>query len=394
MGREKKIAAVILAGGLSSRAPGFKPLLPLGDGTVISAVLDLFSEAGIDDIVVVTGYRSPELAPLLDRLRVRHVLNERYEEGMFSSVVMGVKSLRSETDAFFLLPADMPLVRRHTITTLRKAYARTEADVIYPVFQQRRGHPPLISARCCPAILAWDRPEGLRSLLARYEPTAKNVDVMDEGILIDLDTAEDYRRVADLFALRELPQQRERDAILAAAKTPENVVRHCGMVSETGRALAEALNRAGSHLNVELIIAGGLLHDLAKGRPHHASTGARMLVKRGYPDVASIVAVHHTIDFKEEMPLDEAAVLFLADKLVLGNEIVSLDDRFRECREKYAENALVLHEIEQRLQSARTIKKAVERLTGKRLDEIIQGAWREVSRATDTVDVLGRETIG
>jgi molybdenum cofactor cytidylyltransferase len=201
---DKKIAAIILAAGNSSRAPGFKPLLPLGSGTVIEAVTNAFVSAGIDDIVVVTGHRAAELAPMLDRLRVRHVQNDRYQEGMFSSVVAGVKSLRPGTDAFFLLPADMPLVRSHTIMALREASARTEADVIYPVFQQHRGHPPLISAQCCPAILAWDRPGGLQPLLAScYEATAKNVGVTDEGVLIDLDTAEDYRRIADLFALRE-----------------------------------------------------------------------------------------------------------------------------------------------------------------------------------------------
>ena len=393
MGKGNKIEALVLAAGYSSRAPGFKPLLPLGDSTMIEAVINVFYAACIDDIVVVTGHHAVELAPTLDRLRVRHVQNDRYREGMFSSVVAGVKSLRPGTDAFFLLPADMPLVRCHTIKTLRKAFSHAAADVIYPVFQQRRGHPPLISTRCCPAILAWDRPEGLRSLLERYEPAARNVEVIDEGILIDVDTAEDYRRVVDRFVLRELPQRRECDAILAVANVPERVVRHCRMVSETGRVLAEALNRMGLHLDVELIIAGGMLHDLAKGRPHHASTGARMLLNMGYPGVASITAVHHTIEFEEGQLLDEAAILFLADKLVLGDRIVSLDDRFRECLEKYRCDAVVLHEVEQRLKRARIIKKSVEQVTEKRLEELVSGIGRESSLTTDTEVVQGRETI-
>jgi molybdenum cofactor cytidylyltransferase len=371
MRNNKKIAALILAAGNSSRAPGFKPLLPLGSGTVIDASIHSFLSAGINDVVVVTGHRAAELAPALNRLRVRSVHNERHQDGMFSSVVTGVRSLHPGTDAFFLLPADMPLVRSHTIRALSKAYARTAADVIYPVFQGRRGHPPLISARCGPAILSWDQPEGLRSLLRRYEQTTKDVEVMDEGILIDLDTAPDYQRVACLFAKRELPSQRERDAILAAVKTPHSVVRHCQAVSATGRTLAEALNRAGQQLDVELISTGGMLHDLAKGRPHHAMTGARMLLTTGYPVLAQIVARHHTIFFQEGMPLTEAAILFLADKIVLGNTVVSLGERFRECLGKYVEDPTVLNEIKLRLQSARNIKKAVEQQTGKRLDEIV-----------------------
>jgi CTP:molybdopterin cytidylyltransferase MocA len=379
MRNDKKIAALVLAAGSSTRAPGFKPLLPLGKGTVIEAVINIFNAAGIDDVVVVTGHRANDLVPTLDRLRVRHVLNDRYQEGMFSSIVAGVKSLRTATDAFFLLPADMPLVRCHTITRLRKAYSRTEADVIYPVFQRLRGHPPLISAKCCPAILSWDRPEGLRSLLMRYELTSKDVDVMDEGILIDVDTAEDYRRAAERFTMRGIPQQREIEAILTAAKTPEGASRHCRMVAEMGRVLGDALNRAGLQLDVNLITAGGMLHDLAKSRPHHARAGARMLLAMGYPDVAKIVAAHHTIDFKDGLPLDEASILFLADKLVLGDRIVSLDERFSECLTKYAKDTTVLHEVKQRLKRARILEKTVEQMTGMRLKELVQEKGHEAS---------------
>jgi len=372
MKNNKNIAALVLAAGSSARAPGFKPLLPLGKGTVIEAAINVFSASGVEDIVVVTGHRADELAPMLDRLGVRQVRNETYQEGMFSSVLAGVKSLRPETDAFFLLPADMPLVRSHTITRLRKACLRTTADVIYPVFQRLRGHPPLISANCIPAILSWDRPGGLRSLLLRDEQTARNVDVMDEGILIDVDTAEDYQSAVERFALGEIPRQREIDAMLDAVMTPESVIRHCRMVSEIGRLMGEALNRAGSHLDVELIAAGGMLHDMAKGRLHHARTGARMLLAMGYPNVAKIVAAHHATDFMGGQP-DEASVLFLADKLVLEDRIVSLDERFSECLMKYANDATVLHEVEHRLVTARIIRKTVEKMIGMKLEDLIRG---------------------
>lgn len=372
MASERKIAAVVLAGGLSSRAPGFKPLLPLGGGTVISAVLDLFREAGVDDIIVVTGYRSSGLTPLLDRLGARPVLNERYEEGMFSSVVAGVQALYADTDAFFLLPADMPLVRCSTLSALSKAYARGKPDVVYPVFRKERGHPPLISGRCIRDILAGNRPEGLRTLLQEHEARSQDVPVMDEGILLDIDTAEDYGVVAARFGRRMLPSPAERDAILAVAEASEQVIRHCRIVADTARAIAEALNRAGMQLDVDLITCAGLLHDLAKGKPHHALTGARMLITMGFPEVADIVAAHHAPGSEKGLVIDAASVLFLADKLVIEDRIVSLDERFRTSLNRYAGDEAVLSRVRQRFHYARLVQNAVEQATGTALDLLVR----------------------
>ncbi len=208
MRNSKEIAALVLAAGSSSRAPGFKPLLPLGDGTVIEATVRTLRRGGVDDIIVVIGHNASDMIAELDRLEVRYVLNKDYRKGMFSSVVAGVSSISSQAEAFFLLPGDMPLVRSHTVRTLWKAYQQVRAKVIYPVFLTQRGHPPLISAQCCPAIASWKRPEGLSSLLALYEDQSYEVETADEGILMDIDSPEDYAIVAECFRHREIPAQR------------------------------------------------------------------------------------------------------------------------------------------------------------------------------------------
>ena len=105
-----RIAAIVLAAGYSSRMGEFKPLLPIGDTTILERVVTTFREADIRDIRVVIGHRSAELLPLVERLQVRPVLNERYNEGMFSSVIAAVSSLEENIEAFFLLPVDIPLV--------------------------------------------------------------------------------------------------------------------------------------------------------------------------------------------------------------------------------------------------------------------------------------------
>lgn len=371
MGNEKKIAALVLAAGYSSRAPGFKPLLPLGDGTVIESTVQNLQRGGVVDITVVIGHNAAEMIPELNHLDVRYVLNKDYQKGMFSSVVMGVNSLSSQTKAFFLLPGDMPLVRCHTIRMLCKAYRRVRANVIYPVFLRQRGHPPLISMQCCPAITSWKQTGGLRSLLALYETQAYEVETADEGILMDIDTPEDYSMVAERFRYRDIPTRNECEAILARLKAQEGVVQHGRLVSEVARALAERLNQAGLRLDIGIIVAAGMLHDLAKGRAHHERLGARMLNTMGYHDVADIVAVHRDIEFEEGRTLNEAAVLYLADKLVKGDRRVSIDERFQGALDKFNRNGDVLPGVRKRLLNARAIANVVERLIGIGLEQAL-----------------------
>jgi molybdenum cofactor cytidylyltransferase len=371
MGNEKKIAAIVLSGGYSSRAPGFKPLLPMGNGTVIEATIQNLRHGDVSDITVVIGHNAVEMIPALGRLDVPYVLNKDYEKGMFSSVVAGVNALSPRTEAFLVLPGDMPLVRCQTIRTLGKAFRRKRAKVIYPVFRRKRGHPPLISTQCCAAIKSWMQPGGLRSLLTLYEPQAYEVETADEGILTDIDTPEDYTGVVERYRHRDVPTYNECEAILAQLKVPEDVVRHGRMVSHIARTLAEQLNQAGLTLDVGLVASAGMLHDLAKGKAHHERMGARTLDNLGYCDVSVIVAVHRDIEFAEARTMNEAAVVHLADKLVKGDRRVTIDERFQGVLEKFGRNEEVLPGVMQRQHNARIIGSEVERLLGMSLEQAL-----------------------
>ncbi len=192
-------AAIILAAGYSSRMGDFKPLLRLGETTILERIIGLFRETGVEDIRVVIGYRSADLLPLVDRLLARPVINDRYHDGMFSSVLAGVESLEEDIGAFFLLPVDIPLVRRETVTTLLEIYRSGAGSILYPVFRGKRGHPPLMSARYIEEIVGWEGDGGLKSFLALHEAEAVNVETGDENILLDMDTPSDYERVLDAW---------------------------------------------------------------------------------------------------------------------------------------------------------------------------------------------------
>ena len=185
-------SALILSAGSSSRMGAFKPLLPLGEETLIERAIGLFRGAGVADVTAVLGHRAECVLPLLGRHGVRPVFNDLYDEGMFSSLRAGVGALDRSRRAFFLLPVDIPFVRQGTLLSLMDAFLGGETDVCRPCFRGRRGHPPLIASALIPAIEGFDGTGGLRALLARYRGRTVDVAVEDPGILLDVDTREDY----------------------------------------------------------------------------------------------------------------------------------------------------------------------------------------------------------
>jgi CTP:molybdopterin cytidylyltransferase MocA len=171
----------------------FKPLLPFGPVTVIERVIATMQQAGVATIRVVVGCQADRLIPVLERSGVPWVMNNRYADGMYASVQAGVQGLPTGVSAFFLLPGDMPLVRSATLTRLIAEWDSRRGGMIYPRHQERRGHPPLIAGTYIPEILGDAPAGGLRELLARHAEDARDIEVADPGILVDLDTPDDYQ---------------------------------------------------------------------------------------------------------------------------------------------------------------------------------------------------------
>lgn len=190
----KNITGLILCGGRSTRMENFKPLLPLGRETVIERIIGLFRSAGIEEIMVVLGHEAELLIPTLEKHGVSRVINKRYDEGMFSSVQTGLWLLNEHCRAFFLLPADIPLVKQETLQALMQVFNEQCADVCRPCYRGRRGHPPLISSALISSILDFKDPGGLRVFFSRHKGRIIDVECDDPGILMDIDTQEDYAK--------------------------------------------------------------------------------------------------------------------------------------------------------------------------------------------------------
>lgn len=191
------VLALILAAGRSRRMGAFKPLLPLGGQTVLESSVESALTGGAHSAVVVTGNRADELETLLHRRwpeRVRCVRNPDWASSdMLRSVQTGTAAL-GPCCAFFLLPGDMPMVKKSSFSALMAARERTGALLTLPSWNGRRGHPALIDAALIPAILSYEGADGLRGLWRSLGLAPALADVSDPGTVLDLDTPEDYQR--------------------------------------------------------------------------------------------------------------------------------------------------------------------------------------------------------
>lgn len=121
------------------------------------------------------------------------------------------------------------------------------------------------------------------------------------------------------------------ERLLLAAVIP-NIAAHCKAVTKEASHIAENLIRAGVILNEELILAASMLHDIARMEEDHAAVGAAQMHALGYPEIAEIIRQHHGLD--DVSRIDEAAVVFIADKCIQGTKKVTLLERFGESLRK------------------------------------------------------------
>ena len=194
----REISTILLAAGQSSRMGQPKLVLPWGKTTVLGQVVATFAAAGIEDILVVTGGARDQIETAVTLLAktypVRGIYNPNHDRGeMLSSIQAGLAGLGAMPHATLIGLGDQPQVREETIRAICAAYLRTEARLVFPSFENRRGHPWLASRPFWAEVMALPQSTTPRQFINSYTGQIEYVQA-DESILQDLDTPEDYSR--------------------------------------------------------------------------------------------------------------------------------------------------------------------------------------------------------
>lgn len=198
-------AAVVLAAGHADRMGSNKLTLPLGPGTVVGCVLAT-ALAVCDSVIVVIGLHDQGTKTAVEKTarmlsaegRVEVVEGVPYDPGMFISVQAGLRRIKG-ADVLLIFPGDIPLILPETAIAVKNEVLAGQIDVAVPSCGGRRGHPVAISARCVSELLAMSEHSTLRQFMTLHAPTTKLVPVDDAGMLLDMDTPDEYDRVLAWF---------------------------------------------------------------------------------------------------------------------------------------------------------------------------------------------------
>jgi len=185
------IGVVVLAAGESKRMGEPKPLVKIGGKRMIEWVVGSFKDTA-GDIVVVLGHEPDAIKPVLEKLGVRWVVNERYHEGMVSSFKEGLQELEN-CDAVFLALGDQPFVDKDYLTNAIGVW-KSGAKIVSPVHKGKKGHPVLFDQSLFGEISSLQRHEMIRDVIHRHGSELRLVEA-GEWAIVDLDSPEDFRKI-------------------------------------------------------------------------------------------------------------------------------------------------------------------------------------------------------
>jgi uncharacterized protein len=160
------------------------------------------------------------------------------------------------------------------------------------------------------------------------------------------------------------PSRKECDELMAKYAMLPNIVEHSIQVMRVSLAIIDNLKN-GVSMNRDLVAAAALLHDITKTRSfvtkeRHDESGGELLRELGFPRIAEIVEQHVIIqNLNLDRMLEEREIVYYADKRVLHDTIVTIDERVHDLIQRYGTveeiRNLILHNRSQVLMVERKI---------------------------------------
>jgi molybdenum cofactor cytidylyltransferase len=195
------LSGVILAAGDSTRMGSPKAALLTPDGTTfVARIVQTLQEAGVVDLVIVTGRHHDAVVESIARDRLstppRLVRNPDPSRGQLSSLLTGMAIVVTpQTEAMLMTLVDVPLVRVTTVTAVIDAWHRSRAPIVRPAIGDRHGHPVIFDRAVFEELRRASFDAGAKSVVRAYEHEIVNVPVDDEECVRDVDTPSDYDRL-------------------------------------------------------------------------------------------------------------------------------------------------------------------------------------------------------
>ncbi|HZI31826.1 MAG TPA: nucleotidyltransferase family protein [Candidatus Binatia bacterium] len=193
------LGVIILGAGASVRMGKPKLLLPWADTTVIGQIISIWRELGAGQITVVMRPNDVVLGVELDRLNVpqlNRIQNPQPERGMFSSILCaaGWEGWRPEISSWAIVLGDQPHLQAKPLRQLLAFHTQNLDRICQPTTGGHAGHPVILPPSAFEQLKT-TRAATLKDFLKLMAASCVQCEINDPGLLLDLDTPEDYIRL-------------------------------------------------------------------------------------------------------------------------------------------------------------------------------------------------------
>ena len=164
-------------------------LLAAIDGTpMLARVVDTVLSSAARPVVVVTGHEAESIKLALAGREVQFTYNPRYAEGLSSSLGYGLAAM-PEVDGALICLGDMPRVTRAHLDRLIAAFEPERGrSICVPTCNGKRGNPVLWSAVYFAEMRGLAGDVGARHLIGEHADEVAEVEMSDDGVLLDVDS--------------------------------------------------------------------------------------------------------------------------------------------------------------------------------------------------------------
>ncbi len=196
-GGAPRIAAVILAAGQSRRMGQTNKLLAEIDGqAMVNRVVAAVHASRAESIIVVIGHEADKLRAAIGDDGVRFVDNPDYAKGLSTSLARAIAELDDTIDGVVVCLGDMPRVTAAAIDRLIAAFDPLEGRAIcVPTHNGKRGNPMIFARRFFDEVREISGDFGARQLTGAYPELTCEVEMTEDGVLLDIDTPSALARI-------------------------------------------------------------------------------------------------------------------------------------------------------------------------------------------------------
>lgn len=195
----RRVAAVVLAAGDSTRLGVPKQLIEFRGTSLVRAAAIAAGDAGASVVIVVLGAAAPSIAPALEGLPlVTTISNDRWRDGLASSLATGIREvlrLDARCDGVLITMADQPLVNSESLRRVLNAFD-SQTRLVAAEYSGTIGVPAVIGREHLDALLLLEGDAGAGRWLRGLGDAVRRIPLPEAAL--DIDTAEDLALLAAL----------------------------------------------------------------------------------------------------------------------------------------------------------------------------------------------------